>query len=708
MYAIKKVFSILLSFIIAFIGNIFGTDNKVSSPFEYKGYSQATYLSYEKTSQYVEMDDGVKLAVDVYIPSDCIGKSATAFPVVFQYTPYGRAYAVPYSEKFYENAWNRLKMTIGADTTFSLILDRANSYDTVYGSTKNIVNTLLSYGYVYVCADVRGTGASYGIKKDFMPEIATDGKQLIDWMTEQEWCDGNVGMFGGSYLGYTQLVVAGTQPEALKAIFPEVVGFDGYTGEIRPGGIFLDEYSEEDLQTYLEWNCYMPDDWIYPTAPVVDEDGDGELADEIPLDLDGDGNFLNDYNYPTDPNDEPQYADGNKREEHIYYMASYEHLQNIPYNEVGNLATYIDTKFDFGDGIERTAYDVAPAAACEAIAESGIAIYNHGSWMDTFVTGTTELYCTLKDTNPSKLIIDPGYHETYSPYWEYCGEDEEESIDAYKTELLRFFDYYLKGIDNGLASEPPVYIYNMNGDGWRSENEWPLARQVETDYYFGSNNTLTTENTSGSDEYKVDLTQNSSFETQWYDYDVSRYVMCEPDEIPDRTEEDKKCLTYTTSAFISDTEVTGYPIISFYASSTSNDADFHIYLEDVDENGTAILVTEGLLRAGYAEMYDNDNMILGGNSDIDVQPDLPWHGYEKEQYNSLIFADGNIVNLEFELFPTSWTFKSGHSIRISIACADSPTFEQNDAVDENTVVTIYHNEQYPSKITLPIIPDQDS
>ena len=705
MYAIKKAITILMSLIIAFFGNILGIDNKVSSPFEYKGYSQAKYLSYEKRSQYVEMDDGTKIAVDIYIPANCIGKAETSFPVVFQYTPYGRAYAVPYGDSALENIWNRLKMTVGADTDFSLILDRANSYDTVYGSTKNIVNNLLSHGYVYVCADVRGTGASFGVKKDFMPEIATDGKQLIDWMAEQEWCDGNVGMFGGSYLGYTQIVVAGQQPEALKAIFPEVVGFDGYTGEIRPGGIFLDEYSSEDLQTYLEWNCYMPDDYIYPTAPVVDEDGDGEYADEIPLDLDGDGNFLNDYNYPDDPDDAPQYADGNKRENHIYYMASREHLQNIPYNEVGNLATYIDKEFDFGDGVTRTAYDVAPAASAEAIAESGIAIYNHGSWMDTFITGTTEIYCTLKDTNPSKLIIDPGYHETYSPYWEYCGEDEEDSIDAYKTELLRFFDYYLKGIDNGLADEDPVYIYNMNGDGWRSEKEWPLARQVETDYYFNSENILSTSQGSGTDEYKIDLTQNSSYETQWYDYDVSRYLMCEPDEIPDRTEEDKKCLTYTTAAFTEDTEVTGYPIISFYASSTSDDADFHVYLEDIDEDGNAILVTEGLLRGGYAENYDNDNMVLGGNSSIDVEPELPWHGYEEDQYNGAIFADGNIVNLEFELFPTSWTFKEGHSLRISIACADSPTFEQNPAVDENTVVTIYHNSQYPSKITLPIIPE---
>lgn len=498
------------------------SEKKVSEPFKYSGYSTAEYTSYTKQSQYVEMDDGVKIAVDIYLPSGGSG-DVSSFPTVFQFTPYGRAFTVP--EK--TNLAQKVAMNISLGTADNNI-DRANSHDSVYGSSDTIVQTLLSYGYAYVCADVRGTGASYGTKVDFMPEIATDGKQLIDWMAGQDWCDGNVSMFGGSYLGYTQLVIAAEQPEALKAIFPEVVAFDGYSSEISPGGVFVQLYSDTDTQTLYEMNNYLPDEYVYPTSPVVDEDGDGELWDGIPLDLDG--------------------------------------------------------------------------------------------------------------------------------------------------------------------------------DGWRFENEFPLARQIETDYYFGSDNVLSkTEPISGKDEYKVDLTQDSSFESEWSDYGVSRYVMADPDEVPDRTELDSKCLTYTTSAFSEDTEVTGYPIMSFYASSTSGDADFHVYLEDVDEKGNAVLVTEGVLRAGFAELYDNDTMLQG--KDVDVLPDLPWHGYEEGQYNSEIFADGNTVKLEFELFPTSWTFKEGHSLRISIACADTPTFETNSALNEDTVVTIYRDSLHPSKVTLLIIPE---
>lgn len=680
-----------------------GSSEKVSEPFHYSGYSTAQYDSYTKKSEYVEMSDGTKIAVDIYLPAGG-PELSEGYPVVFQYTPYGRAFTIPQKQSLVE----QVKMKIGVGTSDNTI-DRANSHDSLYGSSDTTVQTLLSYGYAYVCADVRGTGASYGVKIDFMPEMATDGKELIDWITTQDWSDGNVGMFGGSYLGYTQLVVAGQNPEGLKAIFPEVVAMDGYSTEMRPGGVFCQQYSTVDYQTLYEMNNYLPDEYVYPTAPVIDEDGDGDLWDEIPLDLDGDGDFLDDYNYPEDPNDEPQYADGKKRN-HIYYLATYEHKNNVPYNTLGPLAENIDTDVELGSGehsLTLNAYGVSPAASVPDIMNTDIAIYNHGSWMDPFITSTTELYNTMKDTNNSKMIIDPGYHETTSPFWKYCGEDESTSISAYAMEMLRFYDHYLKGIDNGIDTESPIYIYNMNGDGWRAEDEFPLARQVETDYYLSENGILTTSQESsenGSDDYKVDLTQDSSWTATGYDYTVSRYVMAAPDEVPDRTEQDKKCLTYTTAALAQDTEVTGYPMVSFYASSTSDDADFHIYMEDVDADGNAILVTEGILRAGYAQTYDNDNMILGGTTGVDVLPDLIWHGYEESQYDSDIFADGNIVELKLNLFPTSWTFKEGHSIRISIACANTPTFETNSAVNDDTVVTIYRSDEYQSKVVLPIIP----
>ncbi len=711
----KKWFSRISAGLIAvalLVGVIASTDkkqpDKVSQPFCYSGYSDAVYSGYKKTSEYVEMTDGTKLAVDIYLPDD--GPALESFPVVFQYTPYGRAFIMP-DLKWYEKPF--LKQSVG---TWGPVLDRANSYDTVYGSTDDMVNLFLSHGYAYVCADMRGSGASYGTKIDFMPKLAEDGFELVNWIEEQNWSAGNVGMFGGSYLGYSQLITAGQTPKALKCIVPEVVLVDGFTGEIRPGGIFLWAYSQLDMQKYLEHNYYLPEEGFYPTAPVVDEDGDGRLEDEIPLDLNGNGTFLDDYGYPDDLNDPPKYADGKERE-HIYYLAAHEHLANVPYSDLGPNTTFIDSEWEYEGGSNDssvtsfTAYDVGPASALSAVMESGIPIYNHGGWMDPFVRGTVELYSTLKDTNPSRLFIDAGYHEGKSPFWEYLGEDEDEILGAYSQELLRFYDYYLKGIKNGIDTEPPIVIYNMNGDGWRTENEWPLARQELTEYYFTENGGLDTKTGSeGTDTYKVNYQHNA----QWGSEPTSRWQMFQPDEMPIRTELDQLSLTYTTAPLTQDTEVTGHPIVDLWVSSTDGNGDFFVYLEDVNEEGEAVLITEGLLRAGFHELHNNDTMIKGGADGIDVQPELPWHGYEESQYQDDVFADGAIVQLTVDLLPTSWVFKEGHCIRVSIACADWPTFEllaehspANDPADLKNIVpeiSLYRDKEHSSNILLPIIP----
>lgn len=448
----------------------------------------------------------------------------------------------------------------------------------------------------------------------------------------------------------------------------------------------------------------------YPTASVVDEDGDGYYHDEIPLDLNGNGSFLDDYNYPDDPNDPPQYADGKERE-HIYYLATYEHLGNVPYNEIGPKTQFIDTDWSYGD-ITLTSYEVGPSSGIKGIMDSGIAVYNHGEWFDPFVRGTTELYATMQQTNPSKMIIGAGYHEEDSPYWEYFGEDAAAMKQKYDDEMLRFFDFYLKGTHNGIDTEPPILIYNMNGDGWRTENEWPLARQELTDFLFTENNALDTQATNdGSDLYTVDFTHDA----RWGEsFRTNRWQMFQPDEMPMRTALDEQCLTYTTSPLTADTEVTGHPIVDLWVSSTADNGDFFIYLEDVDADGNAVLVTEGLLRAGFSGQYDNDTMIAQGEYDIGVLPELPWSGYEKSQYDDKVFADGSVGHLTIDLLPTSWVFKEGHSIRVSIAGADWPTFEilpelsaTNDALDPNNVVpviTVYRSEEYPSGLTLPIIP----
>jgi len=375
------------------------TEIKISRPFQYEGYSYSEYKGYVKKSEYVEMKDGTKLAVDIFLPSD--GPERKSFPVVFQYTPYSRAYIFPHQTPLYLRIWAR--HLVGSS---SRVID---SY-----SMTGMVKLLLSHGYAFACADMRGTGASFGWKLDFMKELGEDGAELANWLGAQPWSDGNVGMFGLSYLGFSQVVTAGHKPKALKCIFPEVVPLDGYTGEAYPGGIYLygmmanyskmlnkinRNYYEVNLRQALRASSPEEAGTVLPAAPVIDEDGDGDLADEIPIDKNGNGTFLDDYKYPEDPGDPPKYIDGKPRK-HIYFLATKEHLKNLDYNSWASTGYFIDGGPP--KGFEQfNAFDLSPSAAVPGIMESGIAVYNHGGWHDGFVRGTSELFCTMKKTNPS-------------------------------------------------------------------------------------------------------------------------------------------------------------------------------------------------------------------------------------------------------------------------------------------------------------------
>jgi putative CocE/NonD family hydrolase len=672
---------------------------KTSSPWEYSGYSQKEYSSYKSFSAFVEMSDGVKLAVDVYLPRK--GPKRDKFPAVVEYTPYSRAYINP---------------------AFAL-LDGTGRTNLMGGEGAVIPNpfclskTLLENGYAVVIADIRGSGASFGSRLDLMPRIGDDGDELLAWIAQQPWSDGAVGMKGASYMAMSQILTAARKPSALKAIFLMVYPF-GYQ-DLYPGGVysqgFMNEYSK--LLKQMNSNLLKTDGAMFPimpTAPAADEDGDGKLLDEIPLDKNGNGSFTDDYAYPEDPNDPPQYEDGQPRQ-HLYFLATKQHAGNQDLNAWMSAAQFMDTTgadLGFDDqwsGID--GYALSPIANVPAIMESGIPIYHLGGWFDAQPRSTTLFFATAKNTNPSKLLMLPGYHIIMSPFYEYFGDSQQKYMDMIGREQLRFFDRYLKGIPNGLDTEPPVTLYVMNS-GLRQEQEWPPSRQVSTDYYFADGGALAASAPApGSMQYKADLSHDSRFGPN----KGNRWLMfIIPPEAPDRAELDKKCLTYTTAPLERDTEVTGHPIVEFWAQSTAPDGDFFAYLEDVAPDGRAILISEMPQRAGFAALHDNDTMILRGAARVNVKPELPWHGYEKAHYDPQIFASGAPVKLAFDLHPTSWVFKKGHRIRVSLAAADWPTFNLHPALSPandpaspgNTVptITILHGADHPSRITLPVIP----
>jgi len=563
-----------------------------------------------------------------------------------------------------------------------------------------------SHGYAIALAEMRGGGASFGTRDiDRSPQLGRDGADMVDWIARQPWSDGTLGMIGSSYQGFIQYSTAAHRPEALRAIFPEIAGFDDYGSMFHPGGIMNTALSgvASGSMASMAANAYDPERNLLPAVPVVDEDGDGELTDEIPLDMDGDGEFVDEA--------EPTYADGNPRKD-IYLQATLGHLANtqLTVSELAD-ASHRDSKIA---GTDYTFADLDPGNRPAALAGSGIAVYNRGGWFDYHVRDSALWFATLKGHTPTKLMIAPTGHGGFpvadgealyraGPYFELFGlEDTQHDINA---EKLRFFDYHLRGIDNGFADEAPVQIFVM-GEGWRDEQEWPLARAIHTRLHFGPGGSLGQEpGADAQDSYKVDFTTTSTSNG------ASRWnYMISSAETPLSLDHDaQRRLSYQTAPLPADTEVTGHPVVELVLSSTAAEADVFVYLEDVAPDGSSLLVTEGQLRGNYLALRAIDGMMAQEGRSLGVRPDLPWQGFDAADYVPEPLADGAQVRLVFDLMPTSWVFREGHRIRLSLAGADADNFATHPGLQAmaeagGAPTWFVHRGAAGSALVLPVIP----
>jgi putative CocE/NonD family hydrolase len=638
------------------------------------------FKRFERHAEYASVRDGTRLAVTRYVPAD--GPQQSRFPTLLWYLP-GHRESIDLKTGEIRSAMSR------ADLEF-----------------------FTSRGYVVAIAEMRGSGASFGTRiLDRGPQIGRDGKDLVDWIARQPWSDGRVGMIGASYQGFSQYAAAAERPAALRAIFPEIAGFDDYTSMFYPGGILniaLSQFASASI-VRDDLNYYEPGERPrLPSVPVVDEDGDGELIDEIPLDLDGDGDFLDE--------GKPTYRDGRKRDD-IYYRATLDHRDNSNLTiERLQAAPYRDSKLA---GTEYAYVDIDPVDRPVAIANSGIAVYNRGGWFDYHARDAAMWFATLHGRTPVRLMMAPTGHGGLparsgdalyraGPYLQLFG-DTQSSNAITNREKLRFFDRYVRGEDNGFDREPPVLIYVMR-KGWRYENEWPLARERRVRFAFDSGGRLSEKSVErGVDEYRVDFkTSSVSDGANRWNYGIS--AATKPLTL-DRSAPNR--LRYDTEPLESDREVTGHPIVELVVASTAPESDFFVYLEDVAPDGSALLVTEGQLRANFHRTKPNQSMLRSGRG-IEIKPRLPWQGFAAADYVPAPFADGRILRLQFDLMPTSWVFKRGHRIRVSLTGADYPSFAlhpklspNNDPNDARNVVPTWSIQRGPdlSAIELPFIED---
>ena len=312
-------------------------------------------------------------------------------------------------------------------------------------------------------------------------------------------------------------------------------------------------------------------------------------------------------------------------------------------------------------------------------------IYTLAGWLDAFPRDALLWFANL--TVPQKLIIGPWFH----------GQSQGFDLGA---ERLRWYDYWLKGIDNGIMREPAIRYYVLDapaGEEWRSASRWPLSRAVPTSFYFGAGPSGSTRSRNdgllarrvpsermAADSEVVDTSATVGDGTRWANTYGGKIGY------PDLAPNDAKGFTYTTPALEQPLEVIGHPILHLWVGSSAHDADFFVYLEDVSPELRSTYVTEGVLRASHRKLGHPPFKNIG----------LPWPRSYAEDVTPLPDRPTELV---FDLLPTAKRFAAGHRIRVTITGADRDTHRKVQFVPPPTV-TIYRDATRASRIVLPLPP----
>ena len=323
------------------------------------------------------------------------------------------------------------------------------------------------------------------------------------------------------------------------------------------------------------------------------------------------------------------------------------------------------------------------------IEQSGAAIYSYSGWFDGGY-GLAAIKRHQQHHNlKNKLIIGPWDHggkRQISPY--ALGPVQFDHAQ----ELIRFFNQHLKDTQTESLDEQPVRYYTMGAERWSTSTQWPPL-STATQFYFRPNNQLSREKPqkeSPPDRYHVDPTAGTGPNSRWNT--LVGIPLKNP--YPDRQEQDKKLLVYTTDPLHENLEVTGHPVATVYLSANATDTTLFVYLEDVTPEGRVHYVTEGQLRALHRTWQPAKTM---ADSDFSI----PLRTYRRSDAAPLI--PNEVVQLTLDLLPISYQFKKGHRIRIALAGADKDHFQLLDGPPPTW--QIWNTPNRPSHISLPIVPN---
>jgi putative CocE/NonD family hydrolase len=507
-------------------------------------------------------------------------------------------------------------------------------------------------GYAVAIQDCRGRFESEGVF-DAYRDDGPDGHDALAWLAEQTWCNGKIGMSGRSYGGIVQWQLAPYRSPHLTALAPQVIMGDYFAGCHRIGGA-------------VQWALTIAAAITFSTNVAFVQQGAAHIF-------------------------------GNQR--------FYRHLPLINADEVaiGRAIPF------YRDWLEHDLYDDYWRALNteERLHEIDAPAYQQAAWYDPYTESMFRIWNGLRRHGYSerarqnqKIYVIPWTH--HIPEGSVLG-DLDFGPGAYvdlKQEDLRWFDYWLKGIDTGILQEPPIRLFVMGANCWRNEHEWPLARTQFTPYYLHSSGKANSLHGDGllspeppgsepPDRYSYDPANpaptlggnNSTWTLMKFAADQIR-----PGPIDQRPVERRDdVLVYTSTPLEADLEVTGPLRVVLYAASSARDTDFTAKLVDLYPDGRAVHLAEGILRARHRS------------------------GFERAE----LLEPGEVAEFRIQLAPTSNLFKVGHCLRLEISSSNFPRFDRNLNTGESIATgvrmqiahqTILHTQSYPSHVLLPIIP----
>lgn len=551
--------------------------------------------------------DGVTLYSDIYRPAG-VGN----FPVLLQRTPYNK-----------DNAADFGRMAA-------------------------------MHGFMVVVQDVRGRYTSDGEWYPFKHET-DDGYDTVEWAAALPHANGKVGMFGGSYVGATQMLTAIGHPPHLAGICPVVTASNYHENWTYQGGAFEQWFNES-------WTSGLAQDTL---DREIRKGTDAMIG----------GMILPLKQYPLfNVNIEPGSA-----------------------SATAELAPY------FLDWLAHPLYDDywKQWSIEEHYSDIQVPALVVSAWYDIFQGGSIRNYLGMKAhaanqaaRDGMRLLIAIGGHSgsgrkigevDFGPAAEEFNENQI---------TLEWYEYLFQNKQNELATEKPVKIFVMGANKWRYEDSWPLKRAKETFYFLNSEGKANS--ATGDGALSTDGAQNGAADKYVYDPakpvpTVGGPLCCDSAHLApgpqNQAEVEKRqdVLVYSSLPLELDMEVTGPVTLNLYAKSSAVDTDFTATLVDVWPNGFAQNLTEGILRARFRNSTSTAKLIV----------------------------PGKIYEYKIDLWSTSNVFLKGHRIRLEVSSSNSPRFDRNlntgkdGSTNSSFVKTtnfIYHDKEHPSALVLPVVP----